>query len=66
MIPTFHPAAILHGGGEGSRQFELLREDFLLVRKTLDEMDRAVEAPQPAIRDEAAVDVPDLDQLELF
>jgi uracil-DNA glycosylase len=66
VIPTFHPAAILHGGGEKSRQFELLREDFLLVRRTLDEMDRAVEAPQPAIRDEATVDVPDLDQLELF
>ena len=24
VIPTFHPAAILHGGGERSRQFQLL------------------------------------------
>ena len=31
VIPTFHPAAILHGGGEESRQFELLRDDFRLV-----------------------------------
>ena len=32
VIPTFHPAAILHGGGEKSRQFQLLRDDFALVR----------------------------------
>ena len=32
VIPTFHPAAILHGGGEKSRQFQLLLEDFRLVR----------------------------------
>ncbi len=36
VIPTFHPAAILHGGGEKSRQFQLLRDDFTLVRATLD------------------------------
>jgi len=36
VIPTFHPAAILHGGGEKSRQFQLLREDFGLVKTTLD------------------------------
>jgi uracil-DNA glycosylase len=36
VIPTFHPAAILHGGGEQSRQFQLLRDDFRLVRATLD------------------------------
>jgi len=35
VIPTFHPAAILHGGGEKSRQFQLLREDFGLVQRTL-------------------------------
>ena len=35
VIPTFHPAAILHGGGETSRQFGELREDFELVRDTL-------------------------------
>ena len=31
VIPTFHPAAILHGGGEKSRQFQLLKDDFALV-----------------------------------
>ena len=36
VIPTFHPAAILHGGGEKSRQFQLLLDDFRLVRRTLD------------------------------
>jgi uracil-DNA glycosylase family 4 len=35
VIPTFHPAAILHGGGEKSRQFQLLLDDFRLVRRTL-------------------------------
>ena len=38
VVPTFHPAAILHGGGENSRQFQLLRDDFHLVRTTLDAM----------------------------
>jgi DNA polymerase len=36
VIPTFHPAAVLHGGGERSPQFAALREDFGLVRRTLD------------------------------
>jgi uracil-DNA glycosylase len=36
VIPTFHPAAILHGGGEKSRQYQLLKDDFELVRTTLD------------------------------
>ena len=35
VIPTFHPAAILHGGGEKSPQFQDMREDFALVRRTL-------------------------------
>jgi uracil-DNA glycosylase family 4 len=61
VIPTYHPAAILRGGGEGSRQFEELRSDFELVRETLGALDRA---PEP-------VRVPDLEpelegQLELF
>ena len=42
VIPTFHPAAILHGGGERSPQFQDMREDFALVQRTL-----AVE-PEPA------------------
>jgi uracil-DNA glycosylase len=36
VIPTFHPAAILHGGGEKSRQFVELQDDFALIRRTLD------------------------------
>jgi DNA polymerase len=42
VIPTFHPAAILHGGGERSPQFAALRDDFELVRRTLET------APEPA------------------
>ncbi|MEP7059578.1 MAG: uracil-DNA glycosylase [Actinomycetota bacterium] len=47
VIPTFHPAAILHGGGEKSRQFELLREDFSLIAATLTSMS-APPTPVPA------------------
>ena len=78
VIPTFHPAAILHGGGEKSRQFRLLREDFALVQRTL-EGARAAEptvavGASPAAPGEiprATVipepdDLPDADQLELF
>jgi uracil-DNA glycosylase len=42
VIPTFHPAAILHGGGENSRQMAELRMDFQEVRRAL------AERPQPA------------------
>ena len=80
VIPTFHPAAILHGGGEKSRQFQLLLEDFRLVRSTLDSTTRPLPDPD---RPGAAVDatapppgviaLPDSeprsaddDQLELF
>jgi DNA polymerase len=71
VIPTFHPAAILHGGGEKSRQFEELREDFALVRATLDDLARPpVPASEPASEPApvAAADTGDLDpdQLELF
>ena len=65
VIPTFHPAAILHGGGERSRQFELLRDDFQLIRRTLDEAP-AAEAPGAAPAGDVAFDVAELDQLELF
>jgi DNA polymerase len=56
VIPTFHPAAILHGGGERSRQFQLLLDDFRLVRTTLSSMAQP-RPPEP---------VPDPGQLELF
>jgi uracil-DNA glycosylase family 4 len=82
VIPTFHPAAILHGGGEKSRQFQLLREDFALVQQTLEGQPKVVEAA-PANEPDAAAGVapgeiarlrivpelppdPGVDQLELF
>lgn len=37
VIPTFHPAAILHGGGQGSPQMQALKSDFALIRTVLDE-----------------------------
>jgi DNA polymerase len=43
VIPTFHPAAILHGGGEGSPQMEALRSDFQAVRAALAEIPEPVE-----------------------
>ncbi|MGZ5354611.1 MAG: uracil-DNA glycosylase [Actinomycetota bacterium] len=42
VIPTFHPAAVLHGGGENSRQMASLRMDFLEMRRAI------AERPQPA------------------
>ena len=49
VIPTFHPAAILHGGGERSRQFQLLKDDFALVRSTLEDPSSGEEAEAPKI-----------------
>lgn len=40
VIPTFHPAAILRGGGEASTQMAALRSDFRTIRSVLEE-------PQP-------------------
>lgn len=42
VIPTFHPAAVLHGGGQASSQMEALRRDFEEVRAAL------AERPTPA------------------
>lgn len=42
VIPTFHPAAVLHGGGEASSQMTALRGDFQEIRRAL------AEAPPPA------------------
>ena len=49
VIPTFHPAAILHGGGEKSRQFQLLLDDFRLVRRTLDAPTHPVDDADPEV-----------------
>jgi uracil-DNA glycosylase len=37
VVPTFHPAAILHGGGEASAQFQALRSDFQTILALLSE-----------------------------
>src|SRR5207302_10752435 len=37
VIPTFHPAAVLHGGGEASSQMAAILSDFATVRRVLDE-----------------------------
>jgi DNA polymerase len=42
VIPTFHPAAILRGGGQTSRQMADVRTDFQEMRRALDER------PQPS------------------
>jgi len=79
VIPTFHPAAILRGGGETSRQFGEFREDFELIRDTLAEpqnLPRPQSSPEPQGRVEQerqpepvlvpeAEPVPE-EQLELF
>jgi uracil-DNA glycosylase len=68
VVPTFHPAAILRGGGESSRQFLEFRDDFELVRETLATLNREPGpdvAPDPLIVPEAAEPAPE-EQLELF
>ena len=42
VIPTFHPAAILRGGGQNSTQMQLLRQDFQELKAAL------AEQPAPA------------------
>jgi uracil-DNA glycosylase len=43
VIPTFHPAAVLRGGGDTSRIMAQIRQDFATIRKTLDEATSAAE-----------------------
>ncbi|HEX2026157.1 MAG TPA: uracil-DNA glycosylase [Actinomycetota bacterium] len=37
VIPTFHPAAVLRGGGDASRTMAQVRQDFAAIRQALDE-----------------------------
>jgi len=53
LIPTFHPAAILHGG-RSSNQMAQMEDDFRLLPKVLEEL-RAAAPPDP-----------DAEQLGLF
>jgi uracil-DNA glycosylase len=67
VIPTFHPAAILRGGGEKSRQFLDLRDDFALIRKTLNATPEPPQPPRPPEPPQAPAAVRAEDeQLELF
>ena len=43
VIPTFHPAAVLHGGGEASSQMQALRDDFQTIKGALAERPRVPE-----------------------
>ena len=43
VIPTFHPAAILHGGGQASKQMASLRSDFQEIARALAERPQPVE-----------------------
>ncbi|HYJ61787.1 MAG TPA: uracil-DNA glycosylase [Actinomycetota bacterium] len=65
VIPTFHPAAVLRGGGETSRQFQDLRDDFRLMRATLDEATAPAPSPDAEPPTDAPADVDD-GQMGLF
>ena len=43
VIPTFHPAAVLHGGGDASAPMQALREDFATIKAALAEAPPAAE-----------------------
>ena len=43
VIPTFHPAAVLRGGGDASTQMQALREDFRTIKGALAERPKVVE-----------------------
>ena len=69
VIPTFHPAAVLHGGGEDSRQMQSLREDFGTIKAALDQPAAPAETP-PSAAAPNAIRLPDsepeAEQLDLF
>jgi DNA polymerase len=52
VIPTFHPAAVLHGGGNTSPAFQALQEDFRLIASVLAEPP-APDEPEPATEETA-------------
>jgi DNA polymerase len=49
VIPTFHPAAILRGGGDASRAMQAIREDFATISATLVE---TVSAGGPVVEEQ--------------
>jgi DNA polymerase len=49
VIPTFHPAAVLHGGGNASPAFKALQDDFRLISSVLAEPVPEASAEEPAV-----------------
>jgi uracil-DNA glycosylase family 4 len=49
VIPTFHPAAVLHGGGNASPAFKALQDDFRLIASVLAEPVPEVPEEAPAV-----------------
>ena len=47
VIPTFHPAAVLRGGGAASRTMQQVREDFVTISEALGEARAAGAAAVP-------------------
>jgi uracil-DNA glycosylase len=47
VIPTFHPAAVLRGGGNASRTMQAVKDDFREIRAALDEVRAAVPQAVP-------------------
>ena len=45
VIPTFHPAAVLHGGGENSPAMAAIRSDFATIAAALQELSASSVAP---------------------
>ena len=68
VIPTFHPAAVLRGGGEKGRQFGELQEDFALIKRTLTEPEPPPPPPVTSLVEYERAEQPAIadDQLELF
>ncbi len=52
VLPTFHPAAVLHGGGERSPAMQALRADFVLIGSIMQEL-----PPRPARQTQVAEQV---------
>jgi DNA polymerase len=48
VIPTFHPAAVLHGGGNASPAFTALQDDFRLIASVLAEPVPEAPVEEPA------------------
>jgi uracil-DNA glycosylase len=65
VIPTFHPAAVLHGGGENSRQMAQMREDFAEIHEAMRERREPPVVHVPDVGPDLEPAVPE-EQLGLF